>query len=322
MCSERRVAMSELTGRIFNIQKCSIRDGRGMRTTVFLKGCGLRCLWCANPEGISFKPEISLNPANCMGCGFCLKKCPSGAVYLDDSGQMNYDRKRCTACGTCAAVCPTEARKLFGQDYTVEEAFRKIYQDRFYFEHSGGGVTFSGGEALMQPEFLLAVCRKCREYGINVAIETCGCGEYERFAPCLDYIDFIYFDIKHMSPEMHRRITGQSNEKILQNLERINRHGIEICIRTPVVPGWNDSEENIRATAQYIAELSSVRRYELLAYHKLGINKYKILGKQYTLNDVEEPGEEQMLHLVELANDILLPAGKKCFYNKDNSADE
>ncbi|MCC2255031.1 glycyl-radical enzyme activating protein [Ruminococcus sp. CLA-AA-H200] len=314
--------MEQLTGRIFNIQKCSIRDGRGMRTTVFFKGCGLKCLWCANPEGISFKPEVSLNPNNCMGCGFCLKKCPSQAVYLDDAGQMNFDRTKCTGCGTCAALCPTEARKLFGEEYTVDKLFHRIYQDRFYFEHSGGGVTFSGGEALMQPEFLCAISRKCREYKINVAIETCGCGDYEKFAPCLDYIDFIYFDIKHMDSGMHRKITGQGNEKILKNLELINEHGIEICIRTPVVPGWNDSDENIRATAEYISSLSSVRRYELLAYHKLGVNKYKILGRQYPLDDVVEPAEEHMLHLVDVANEVLLKAGKKCFYNKDNSADE
>lgn len=314
--------MEKVEGRIFNIQKCSIRDGRGMRTTVFFKGCGLHCLWCANPEGISFKPEISLNPANCMGCGFCLKKCPSGAVQQNDEGAMVYDRSRCLACGLCAQLCPTEARKLFGQDYTVDELFHRIYQDHFYFEHSGGGVTFSGGETLLQPEFLLAISKKCREYGVNVAIETCGCGNYEAFAPCLDYIDFIYFDIKHMDSKMHKKITGQSNESILENLRLISEHGNEICVRTPVVPGWNDSEENIRATAEFIRTLPAVRRYELLAYHKLGINKYKILGMQYQLNEVDEPETEQMLHLAEIANEVLQPVGKKCFYNKDNSADE
>lgn len=314
--------MEALTGRIFNIQKCCNRDGRGMRTTVFFKGCGLRCLWCANPEGISFKPEITLNPVNCMGCGFCLKKCPNGAVFLDEEGAMQYDRAKCTSCGLCVQLCPTEARKQFGQDYTVDELFRRIYQDRFYFEHSGGGVTFSGGETLMQPRFLYAIAKKCREYHINVAIETCGCGDYEAFAPCLDYIDFIYFDIKHMDSGMHRKITGRPNEEILENLKKISAHGNEICVRTPVVPGWNDSDENIRTTAQFISTLPAVRRYELLAYHRLGINKYKILDIEYPLPDIEEPDTGHMLHLVEAANEILIPAGKKCFYNIDNSADE
>lgn len=314
--------MKEQTGRIFNIQKCSIRDGRGMRTTVFFKGCGLHCLWCANPEGISFTPDISLNPVNCMGCGFCLKKCPNGAVMLDENGAMRYDRSKCTACGLCAQLCPTEARKQFGQEYTVEELFRRIYQDRFYFEHSGGGVTFSGGEALMQPEFLLELCRKCKEYKIHIAIETCGCGNYEKFSPCLDYIDFVYFDIKHMDSEMHKKITGQPNIHILENLKKISEHGNEICVRTPVVPGWNDSDENIRATAEFIAKLGSVRKYELLAYHKLGVNKYKILDRPYTLDDVQEPEKEHMLHLVDVANEVLLKIGKKCFYNSENSADE
>lgn len=314
--------MSSVTGRVINIQKCSIHDGRGMRTTVFFKGCGLHCLWCANPESIRFKPEVSLNPNNCMGCGFCAKLCPNGAATKDAEGRLGFDRSKCTGCGACAKTCPTDARKLFGEEYTVDALFKKIYQDRFYFQQSGGGVTFSGGEALMQPEFLEAIAKKCRSYKINVCIESCGCGDYEKFKSCLDYIDYIFFDLKHMDTEMHKKITGQGNEHILENLKKIDAHGIETCVRTPVVPGWNDSEENIRATAQFIAGLGSVRRYELLAYHKLGVNKYSILGREYPLPDVVEPTAEQMQRLVDVANEVLLPVGKKCFYNKDNQADE
>ena len=314
--------MEEITGKIFNIQKCSIRDGRGMRTTVFFKGCSLHCLWCANPEGISFSPEIALNSANCMGCGFCLEGCPEGAVYFNEQGKIYYDRSKCMACGVCARLCPTEARKYFGQQYTAEEVFQHIYRDRFYFEHSGGGVTFSGGEALMQPEFLLEIARKCKMHRIHVVIETGGCAIYEKFAPCLDYIDFIYFDIKHMNSRIHKKITGQTNEVILNNLKRMDRHGIEICVRTPVVPGWNDTDVNIRETAEFIAEFQNIRRYELLAYHTLGINKYRTLGRRYMLKNVQEPEKEQMQYLVDEANKILLPVGKKCFYNSENSADE
>lgn len=310
------------SGRIFNIQKCSIRDGRGMRTSVFFKGCGLHCLWCANPEGISFDPEITLNPKNCIACSACLRNCPTGASCVDENGAPAYRREQCTSCGLCADFCPTEARKLNGQDYTVDQLFKRIYQDRFYFQHSGGGVTFTGGEALMQPEFLLAISKKCREYGINVAIETCGCGDYEKFAPCLDYIDFIYFDLKHMDSEQHLKWTGQRNEHILENLRRIDQHGNEIIVRTPVIPGINDSDENIRTTAQFILPLASVQKYELLAYHKLGINKYKLLGRPYPLEDVQEPAAEHMFHLVDAANEILAPAGKKCFYNLNNDHDE
>lgn len=310
------------TGRIFNIQKCSIRDGRGMRTSVFFKGCGLHCLWCANPEGISFEPEITLNPQNCIACSACLRNCPTGASCLDENGAPAYRRERCTSCGICADFCPTEARKLNGQDYTVDQLFKRIYQDRFYFQHSGGGVTFTGGEALMQPEFLLAISKKCREYGVNVAIETCGCGEYEKFAPCLDFIDFIYFDLKHMDSEQHLKWTGQRNEHILENLRRIDQHGNEIIVRTPVIPGINDSDENVRATAQFILPLASVQKYELLAYHKLGVNKYKLLGRPYLLEDIQEPAAEHMFHLVDAANEILAPAGKKCFYNLNNDYDE
>lgn len=310
------------TGRIFNIQKCSIRDGRGMRTSVFFKGCGLHCLWCANPEGISFEPEITLNPQNCIACNACMQHCPTGASRLEDHNTPVFERDKCGRCGLCADLCPTEARKLNGQEYTVDQLFKRIYQDRFYFQHSGGGVTFTGGEALMQPQFLLAICKKCREYGINVAIETCGCGDYDKFAPCLDYIDFIYFDLKHMDSDQHLKWTGQRNEHILENLRRISAHGNEIIVRTPVIPGINDSEENIQATAKFILPLASVQKYELLAYHKLGVNKYKLLGKPYLLEDVTEPTAEHMFHLVDVANEVLVPAGKKCFYNLNNDYDE
>ncbi len=310
------------TGRIFNIQKCSIRDGRGMRTSVFFKGCGLHCLWCANPEGISFEPEITLNPQNCIACNACMQHCPTGASRLEDPNTPVFERDKCGRCGLCADLCPTEARKLNGQEYTVDQLFKRIYQDRFYFQHSGGGVTFTGGEALMQPQFLLAICKKCREYGINVAIETCGCGDYDKFAPCLDYIDFIYFDLKHMDSDQHLKWTGQRNEHILENLRRISAHGNEIIVRTPVIPGINDSEENIQATAKFILPLVSVQKYELLAYHKLGVNKYKLLGKPYLLEDVTEPTAEHMFHLVDVANEVLAPAGKKCFYNLNNDYDE
>lgn len=314
--------MEELKGKIFNVQKCSIHDGRGMRTTVFFKGCGLHCLWCANPESIHFYPEVTLNTNKCMGCGFCARMCKNGAVSVEAGGSFKFDRKKCIGCGACAEMCPTDARRLFGKDYTVDELFKIIWQDHYYYRQSGGGVTFSGGEALMQPEFLCAIAKKCHEYHVNVAIEACGCGDYEKFKPCLDYIDFIYFDVKHMNPEMHKVITGQTNERILENLKNISRHGIEICVRTPVVPGYNDSVENIRATAKFISEIPNIMRYELLAYHKLGINKYKILDRPYPLDDIAEPSPEYMNMLADTANEILIPVGKKCFYNADNMKDE
>lgn len=314
--------MKELTGKVFNVQRCSIHDGRGMRTTVFFKGCGLRCVWCANPESIAFNPELSLNVNNCMGCKFCVKHCSAGAVYLNEQEAIEFDRDRCTGCGTCAKLCPTDARKLFGEDYTVDELFSRVYQDRFYFEHSGGGITFSGGEPLLQPEFLLGICKKLKEYGINVAVESCGFADYEKFKPCLDYIDYIFYDLKQMNPEIHKEITGQGNKRILDNLRKISGHGIEICVRTPVIPGFNDCEENIHDTARFVSKLSSVRKYELLAYHKLGINKYRIMGREYKLEEVAEPTADQMFRLADIANEVLEPAGKKCFYNKDNIADE
>jgi pyruvate formate lyase activating enzyme len=309
-------------GTIFNVQKCSIHDGSGMRTTVFFKGCGLHCLWCANPESISFKRDISYSTKSCIGCGLCVKVCPRQAIGVDEENKtFVYNREKCIRCGLCADRCCTDARHVFGKEVTVDELFEQIFKDRFYFEHSGGGVTFSGGEPLLQPDFLKAIAKKCHDYGIHTAIESCGFADYEKFKDCLLYINFIYFDIKHMDSEKHRRITGRGNERILDNLKKICSRGIEINIRTPVVPGYNDDEKNIRETAEFIGALPNVTKYELLAYHKLGINKYRGLGLEYSLPDIVEPTEEHMDALKDLANTILLPHGKKCIFNKDNSLD-
>ncbi len=292
-----------------------------MRTTVFFKGCGMRCLWCANPESLSFRPVLTFNPSRCIGCGICLKLCRQGAIYLDDAGAMAFDRRQCTGCGDCADLCCSEARIRFGEEISVEELFRRISQDKYYYHHSGGGVTFSGGEPLLQSAFLTAVAKKCRDNGIHVAIETCGYADYESFQGCLDYLDFIYFDLKHMDSAKHQAITGQGNEKILENLKKIDRHNIEIHVRTPVVPGYNDSRENILATAAFCSGLANVTKYELLAYHKLGVNKYKLLGLDYALADISGPTEAEMDALKDAANTVLGPAGKACIYNKDNDLD-
>lgn len=307
-------------GIVFNIQKCSIHDGRGMRTTVFFKGCGMHCMWCANPESIHPFPEISYNKNVCIKCGICTKVCPNHAIEMsaDDSG-IFCQKDRCQNCGKCAEVCCMDARHMYGRQMSEEELFQEIYRDDVYYRRSGGGVTFSGGEVLLQWEFLRDVCKRCKNYGIHTAIETCGFADYEHFKGALPYIDFIYFDLKHMDEKTHQRLTGQSNQRILENLKRMNEWGMEIQVRTPIVPGYNNTKENLLKTAEYLTTLSNVTKYELLPYHQLGISKYQALARSYPLSDVVPPTDEQMFELQELANKVLKPYGKECIYNYDNS---
>lgn len=301
------------TGTIFNIQKCSIHDGPGIRTLVFFKGCPLRCKWCANPESQSFGPQIMNMYSRCVSCMMCIDVCEKKCIYKSDSGRYEINYSLCDGCGKCADVCFAEARTLMGRKVTAQELFEEIKKDYGFFNRSGGGVTFSGGEPLMQPEFLEEIAKLCKENGIKTAMESCGCGDIEKFRYAMKYIDFMYFDIKHMDPDVHKKLTGMSNEMILKNLKGINDMGTtEIVIRTPVIPGYNDSDDNIIATAEKLNDLNMVKGYELLAYHNLGENKYDALGRRYELHNVEKPPVEFMNRLVEKANSVL--RNKKCFY--------
>ncbi len=302
---------------IFNIQKCSIHDGNGLRTLVFFKGCPLRCLWCANPESQSYEKEIMEIPRKCIHCGACYRVCPHEAVLITD-GEFVIDRKKCKRCLKCIDFCFAESKEQVGKDMDPDEVFREIYKDHLYYEMYGGGVTFSGGEPLTHPDFLTAVAKKCKHFRINTAIETCGCGNYEKFKEALPYIDSVFFDVKHIDPQVHKELTGVSNLEIINNLKAISSHGIPITVRTPVVPGCNDSEENIEGISRLIRDIPSVQEYELLPYHNLGSGKYESLGKPYALTEVQPPPDEEIIKLVKLSNHILQPVGKQCFYTKKN----
>lgn len=302
---------------IFNIQKCSIHDGNGLRTLVFLKGCPLHCRWCANPESQSYEEEIMEIPRKCIHCGACQRVCPKAAISLvDDDFVIN--RTLCKKCLRCVDVCYAQSKELAGEEMDVDEVFKEIYKDRLYYELYGGGVTFSGGEPLTHPKFLTEIAKKCKHFRINTAIETCGYGDYDKFKEALPYIDSIFFDIKHIDSEIHQKLTGAGNEAIIRNLKSISSHGIPITVRTPVVPGYNDSAANIAGIATLIKDIPEVKEYELLPYHNLGSGKYTSLGRPYVLSDVEPPEEEQIIQLVKLAGQILQPFGKQCFYTKKN----
>lgn len=303
---------------IFNVQKCSIHDGVGLRTIVFFKGCPLRCKWCANPESQLYTPEIMEYPRKCVGDGNCVKACPVGSIRPTEEG-LKIDREKCIKCFKCTEVCYALAKEVCGDEKTAEELFKEVNKDRHFYSLKGGGATFSGGEPLTQPGLLTELAQKCKANRIHTTIETCGYGDYEKFKEAIPYLDYIFFDLKMMDPEKHKELTGVSNEVILDNLRKINAFGIPITIRTPVVPDSNDSIENIEAIADFIKDLSNVKEYELLPYHNLGESKYKALGKAYELENVKPPEDDFIRERVKAANKILKPYEKECFYTKKNA---
>lgn len=279
-------------GTVFNIQKMSIHDGPGIRTTVFFKGCPLNCLWCSNPESQRQALEIACFENRCIKCGYCAQVCPKQIIEKGGAFEIT-DRSQCDLCMTCVDECCTNAKKLIGQEYDEEELYQEILKDKPFYDSSGGGVTFSGGEPFMQSEFLIRLLKRCREGGVHTAIETTGLTDTETFLKALPYLDLIHYDVKHMDDDEHRRVTGVSNKKILENLSVIGKQHRNIIVRIPVIPGINDSVENIRETAAYAADAGAAA-IELLPYHNLGEVKYGQLGRSYELSDVHKPEQEHM----------------------------
>ena len=290
-------------GVIFNIQHYSIHDGPGIRTTVFIKGCPLRCLWCQNPESQLLQPEVFFNQEKCVGCGQCVVVCPCRAIEIQE-GKARTNRERCKGRGKCAEVCPYEARSLMGRHVTADEVFREVAKDEAFYESSGGGVTLSGGEPLAQPEFAAAILRLCKKAGLHTAVDTCGYAAWEMVKEVLQYADLILFDFKHMDQVKHQEYTGVPNRLILENAKRIYRElRRSMWARIPLVPGYNSTKENIRATAEFISrELGSQVRVHLLPYHKMGEVKYKRLereGGDLHIEPLEEEKMEELKKIVE-----------------------
>lgn len=290
-------------GTIFNIQKMSIHDGPGIRTTVFFKGCPLKCLWCSNPESQKLEKEVACFHARCVSCGYCAQVCPKGLIGAQPPFAI-INREECDLCGICVKECCTNAKKIVGEEYTVDELLKEIVKDKSFYDSSGGGVTFSGGEPLMQPLFLKGMLKACKEAGIHTAIETTGMADREVLLEVASLLNLIYFDVKHMDDAVHKDITGVSNEKILANLTALAEIHDNIVVRIPVIPGINDSKENLRKTADYAAALS-ISLIELLPYHNLGEVKYGQLGREYKLSETKKPPADHMLSLAdEMRNSI------------------
>jgi pyruvate formate lyase activating enzyme len=282
-------------GVIFNIQRYSIHDGPGIRTTVFLKGCPLRCVWCQNPESQSARPEVFFVAENCTGCGACVRACLEGAIELVGE-RSRTDRARCRGTGKCAEVCPSEARSLMGRQITAGEVFDEVAADDIFYQRSGGGATLSGGDPLAQPEFAAAVFRLCKESGIHTALDTCGYAPWRTVRQVLEHVDLVLYDFKHMDPDQHQRYTGVPNELILENAERIHRElDIPMLARVPVVPGYNDAVENLTATARFVAtELGDSVEVHLLPYHRLGEAKHERMEQPEKSITAQPPSDERM----------------------------
>ncbi len=285
-----------ISGLIFNIQRYSIHDGPGIRTTIFLKGCPLRCLWCHNPEGMSPSPEILVVESRCISCGECRSVCPN-TIDRENRGGDEGALRHCILCGACVASCPSGARELAGKSISVEGLTAEILRDRIFHDQSGGGVTFSGGEPLMQPEFLRAVLEECRRCGIQTAVDTCGYCAPEHILGIAPFTDLFLYDVKFMSEDEHIKYTGYSNLPILENLASLGQVHRNIRIRIPVIPGINDDDDQFEEAARFIASVSSIRQVDLLPYHKIGIAKFHRVGLSYRLEQVGRPAMERMEEL-------------------------
>lgn len=311
---------NHIKGYVFNIQRYTIHDGPGIRTEIFLKGCPLRCKWCSNPESLKTHPQIGVYASRCIGievCGKCMEACPHGGekIFSIQEGKISgINRDICTNCLKCADDCPANALMVWGKTYTVQEILDIVLSDVEFYEKSGGGVTLSGGDPLVQWKFARAVLQTCKSHGIHTCIETELSTSRHILDKVLPYADLIITDIKHMDPRKHKEFTGVDNVRILENIVHIVKAGKQTVIRTPVVPGHNDGRENIEATSEFIRDTlgNNVTQVQLLPYRPLGLEKYKSLGLSYGMADFQAPErsvwEKNILSLVEVMKSYGVPA--------------
>ena len=280
-----------MTGRVFDIKRYSIHDGPGIRTTVFLKGCALRCLWCHNPESIHAGSELMHWPSRCVRCHACVKACPLGAISAGASGAVVIDRARCDLCGKCAEACLYDAVQIVGREMSVEDVLTEVEKDRVFYEQSGGGVTLSGGDPSVQSDFAESLLDACRSRGIRTALDTAGLaanGTVERLAR---KTDLVLYDLKCLDEPRHREFTGVSNTPILENLKRLAASGPEVWIRIPLVDGVNDDDDAIRRTIAFLVPLKTIRRVGLLPYHAGGLEKARRIGRESSFRKFAAPSE-------------------------------
>jgi pyruvate formate lyase activating enzyme len=312
-------------GTIFDLKKYSINDGPGIRTTVFFSGCPLSCLWCHNPESQSLTAELLYRAGRCLLCGACIESCPEGAISLETENQpMDFtdyasgheivlkpsveihvqriftDRGKCTRCQTCIATCYSGAREFSGREVTVKEVMAEIEREIPFYDESHGGVTFSGGEPLMQPGFLAALLKACREQEIHTTVDTSGFANWNVLEQIRGDVDLFLYDLKHMDSIRHREVTGVPNERILENLRRLIAAGAKCIVRIPLIPGINDDEKNLLESGKFLASLPHIEGVELLGYHDIAQAKYEALGLKYALVGTRLPTEREMCNAADV----------------------
>jgi pyruvate formate lyase activating enzyme len=283
------------SGTIFDIKKYSINDGPGIRTTIFFSGCPLSCLWCHNPESQSLKPELLYRAGRCLLCGECIEICPQDAISFSPSATAVFtDRQKCARCQTCVTTCYSGAREFSGREVTVEAVMAEIKREIPFYDESHGGVTFSGGEPLMQPTFLSTLLSACRAEEIHTVVDTSGFANWNVFEQILENVDLFLYDLKHMNSRRHREATGVPNEVILENLRHLIAAGAKCTVRIPLVPGINDDEKNLLESGDFLAGLSKIESVELMGYHDIAQAKYEALGREYALTRTKPPTEAAM----------------------------
>lgn len=296
-----------MTGIVYNIQRYSLDDGPGIRTTVFLKGCPLHCAWCSNPESQSLHPELSHRESLCVHCGNCVESCPNNALDIID-GELYIDRLKCMSCGTCVDTCIHQALSIMGQEMSADTVMQTVRRDKVFYETSGGGLTLSGGEILAQPQFAAEILRQAKAENIHTCIETSGFGARADVEKIFSLSDLIYYDIKHANSERHQVLTGVKNELIIDHLRVAIASGNTVVVRIPFIPGVNTSLEDVADIVSLLKGISGFKQVHLLPYHNYGSGKYKTLGREYIMGDLERPDEKTL----ERAKHQLTHAGYEC----------
>ncbi|MFZ5832666.1 MAG: glycyl-radical enzyme activating protein [Planctomycetota bacterium] len=284
-----------MTGKIFDIQRFSIHDGPGIRTTVFLKGCPLRCIWCGNPESISPDPLLSYLPEKCIACGACMKVCPENAITADAAGKAAIDRARCTGCGRCPKVCDPKALEMVGREATVEEVLQVVVRDRAYYKESGGGMTLSGGEPLLQPDFAEGLLHAAKVEGLHCCVETSGYAAWSELERVQPLVDLWLFDYKETDPNLHFKFTGRWNEQILENLKKLHDSGSKILLRCPMIPQHNARRGHLEGIAALAHKLPKLEGVELLPYYDLWRAKLPRMGLTSELPTTVKPPSRETL---------------------------
>ena len=292
-----------MQGIITNIQRFSLTDGDGIRTTVFFKGCNMHCTWCHNPETINNHSELMFYETKCIGCGKCFEVCPSGAQQIVD-GKHIIDRNKCVNCGKCASVCYAEALVMCGEKMSVEDVMYQVRQDKAYYDSSNGGVTLSGGEVLCQKDFASELTNACHKEGIKVAVETNLCFAFDYAKELLSKVDLVMCDLKIFDDEEHKKYTGVSNKNIIDNIIKLDELNIPVVVRTPLIPGATDSAENIKSIANYIKGMKNLYRYEILNFNPLGEGKYKALNAENQFESARPFGEDNLYEIRDILEKI------------------